>query len=402
LNVQEAILFSNESILAQAGKMQADEIDECSRLISKFGKEQNATELIKHFQLKTSGRTHFLHATVLAVGIILTLLYDADMPIKVVRGHTRYLTNILRNPLLAKSDLLTLPQITELGSEISALKTSSPVTPQSVSTNAAPKHRHPRPAMLDSDLQKAPVQTMLDEEIVTPEFTPVSTYESKISSRSQSVQVSHTVGQRDTATMVNEVQVQSDKLNRQSSEWVPAFLDGAAPAGKGSPSGSRFFLRSVEPSLADVIYPCVLIPRLKHQSLEGEVKDYLKEELPNIFLAFGWRLESFVIDGAYLQWLARIPPTIAPATHIKIIRTQTSQGILTNFANLNRDNMLKDFWAPGYLLGSGLRLLPADAIAEFIKMNRRQHYLEENTFRVSDVNYPSNHDYWSQSKLNPI
>jgi REP element-mobilizing transposase RayT len=128
----------------------------------------------------------------------------------------------------------------------------------------------------------------------------------------------------------------------------------------------------------DVYYACLLVPRIRTHVLDGDCANYLRGELPNVFQAYGWRLEELIIDHSYLQWVVRIPPTIAPAAHIKVIRRQSSQMILTNFARFNRNEFLRDFWSPGYLLGGGRRLIPAAEIAEFIRINRKQYYSEEN------------------------
>jgi hypothetical protein len=51
--------------------------------------------------------------------------------------------------------------------------------------------------------------------------------------------------------------------------------------------------------------------------------------------------------------------------------------ILTNFARFNRNEFLRDFWSPGYLLGGGRHLIPEAEIAEFIRMNRKQFYPQD-------------------------
>jgi REP element-mobilizing transposase RayT len=140
---------------------------------------------------------------------------------------------------------------------------------------------------------------------------------------------------------------------------------------------TRSSLGPAEPSLFDVYYACVLVPRIQTHELEDDCASFLKVELPNIFLAYSWRLEELVINRAYMQWVVRIPPTVAPASHIKVIRRDSSQLILSNFARFTRNEFLKDFWSPGYLLGGGRHLIPEAEIAEFTRMNRKQFYSQD-------------------------
>ena len=67
-------------------------------------------------------------------------------------------------------------------------------------------------------------------------------------------------------------------------------------------------LSPTEPSLFDVYYACLLIPRIKTHELDSDCAAFLRSELPNIFLAYSWRLEELVIDRSYLQSVVRIPP----------------------------------------------------------------------------------------------
>ena len=121
-----------------------------------------------------------------------------------------------------------------------------------------------------------------------------------------------------------------------------------------------------------------IVPRINTHLLDGDCANYLKAELPKIFMAYGWRLEELIINQSYLQWVVRIPPTIAPAAHIKVIRRETSQMILANFARFSRNEFLREFWSPGYLLGGGRSLIPESEIDEFIKLNHRQYYYDDN------------------------
>ena len=133
-----------------------------------------------------------------------------------------------------------------------------------------------------------------------------------------------------------------------------------------------------DPGLCDVNYACLLIPRVASQVLDGDLADYLKREIPNIFIAHGWLLKVLEIEPTHLQWLVSIPPSMAPEDHIHVVRQLSSQLILTNFAKFDKKKYIRDYWAPGYLLSSGKQLIPREGITAFIQMNRERYYCEEN------------------------
>jgi hypothetical protein len=121
-------------------------------------------------------------------------------------------------------------------------------------------------------------------------------------------------------------------------------------------------------------YACLLIPRFLSTPITLEVRNMLTEEMGNIFLSNGWKLESLVIDKDSMQWVGLLPSTIAPAKHIKVVREATTRLVTPFFMKLTNHGLLRDFWAPGQLLESGNELISRYEIDEFIENNRRQYY----------------------------
>ena len=393
LDVQEAILFSNEDILAQAGKMQPDAIEECSRLVGKFEKEKDAAEVIKPVHLKTTSTNHLMHSSVLAVGILLTLLYDADTPYKIMRTHTRYLTNILKNPQLSNPEVHILPEIPETRKDNRNLPPVLRDLDSSIPSNDTPKTYQPRPVQPYRRLLRNHSKPAFPKARANSTFHMDDNFGENISMPSVDTPTEHTNGWDTPAAWADLMHPQPGNQDQQTSAWASQTLDLTGSPVQVMGELPRYSLCSADPSLFNVYYSCLLIPRIKSQLLDGDLGNFLKEDFPKIFQAFGWRLEIFEIDRSYLQWLVRIPPTTAPARHINVVRMQSSQEILKTFASLNRNHLLRDFWAPGYLLGCGPRLLPTGDITEFIRMNRRQHYPEENLSRFPQSRYQTYNSY---------
>ncbi|HEY5271360.1 MAG TPA: transposase [Anaerolineales bacterium] len=379
LNVQEAFLVSKTDILAHSGELPTEAVEECSKLVRKYWEENSTAELIKPVRLETTRKEHLLSATVLAVGIILALTFDAETPFDIMRSQTRHLTSVLKNPQLSLPDVLILPK----NPETQVAKRPAPLASLEFISNDFDKSR---PASSDSipDLQgnklgRYPEGTAFRQEsadldpYLDPDFGEDRTTQSVRSARE------HMAERESPIAWTDPSQPEARNQHEQSSVWIreyPHVETKSTMNVTGELTHSS--LSPTDPSLFDVYYACLLVPRIRTHVLDGDCANYLRGELPNVFLAYGWRLEELIIDHSYLQWLVRIPPTIAPAAHIKVIRRQSSQMILTNFARFNRNEFLRDFWSPGYLLGGGRVLIPAAEIAEFIRINRKQYYSEEN------------------------
>jgi len=394
LDIQEAILFSSEDILAQAGKMDVDTIEECSKLVGKFHVEKSTSEILKPIQLKTTKTNHYIHANILAVGIILALLYDADTPLRNIRLQSRYLTNILKNPQLTMPEIFVLPTTSEGGTEEYQLEAPTQRTYSGNAHKRTTKPQHPRMTFQSYRMRKHQIETTLRQEVTTgismEDFEPA---ENSNGTPANSPQVNAVEELLSAGSRIASHTAQ-DEGDHQKSHWDQETLLPTSSSVQIPRSVHHFSLCSTDTSMFDVFYSCLLIPRLKSQSLEGDLANFLKEMLPDVFLANSWRLTAVDIGSSFMQWLVRIPPTIAPAEHINIVRTQSSRKILSVFTRLNRDELLKDFWAPGYLLGSGQSLFSEEDINLFIQLNRKQYYPEDNGAGAPERKYQLKHNIY--------
>ena len=77
----------------------------------------------------------------------------------------------------------------------------------------------------------------------------------------------------------------------------------------------------------DLNYACLLVPRFGTHHLTGDLSERLSKWMPNICIAFGWRLEHLSVRPDYLQWVVNVPPTTSPGYLMRIMRKQTSNKI---------------------------------------------------------------------------
>jgi len=74
-----------------------------------------------------------------------------------------------------------------------------------------------------------------------------------------------------------------------------------------------------------------------------------------------------------MQWIAAIPPIIAPAFQIKTIRKETSKLIFEKFPKISMDGLMKDFWVPGYLVAIGSERISEIEKEELIENNQQRY-----------------------------
>jgi REP element-mobilizing transposase RayT len=379
LIIQEAILVSNTNILAHSGELPKEAVEECSRLVRKCWGENSTGELIKPVRLNTTSKDHLLSVTLVAVGIILALSFDAETPFDILRSQTRYLTNVLKNPRLSLPEVHILPK----NPETQVIRQMPHPGSLEIYADDFDVSKPPSDAS-SPDLQDNKLEGIKEEPALRQESTELDPYrnpdygELTVSQPVYATKES-TAGLESPTTWTKPMQPKEENYYTQTAFVIqedPPVENNSAINVTGELVRCSF--TPTDSSRFDVYYACLLVPRINTHLLDGDIANYLKEELPKIFMAYGWRLEELIINQSYLQWVVRIPPTLAPASHIKVIMRVTSQIILSNFARFSRNEFLREFWSPGYLLGGGRCLIPQTEIAEFIRMNRRQYYSDEN------------------------
>jgi REP element-mobilizing transposase RayT len=131
-------------------------------------------------------------------------------------------------------------------------------------------------------------------------------------------------------------------------------------------------LEPVSPSVYNLTYACLLIPRFPEHLLAGDLAERMREWVPQLCIAFGWRIERLSVHPDYLQWIVNVPPSSSPGYLMRIVRQHTSEKIFEEFPRFHKENPSNDFWAPGYLIMGGTQTPPAQLIREFIDQTRER------------------------------
>lgn len=136
-------------------------------------------------------------------------------------------------------------------------------------------------------------------------------------------------------------------------------------------------LEPISPGLALLNYTCVLVPRLPHHYLTGELPERLQQWVQQLSLAFGWRLEAIAVRPEYLQWTVQVAPSVSPGNIVRVVRQRTSLNIFSQFELLRDDNPSGDFWATGYLIVSGAQPPSAQLLRDYIAQTRKRQGIDK-------------------------
>lgn len=169
-----------------------------------------------------------------------------------------------------------------------------------------------------------------------------------------------------------------DEHEGPADDFEPELTRAQAP---GLPQDKQIFaanadveasaLEAAAASNYDLHYTYIMIPRLPSHRLEGDLAERLAHWMPQLCLAFGWRLDTLNVQPDFMLWTISIAPDMSPDAVANTLDKYLSERIFEEFPPLKRDNPSGMFWAPGFLILSGA--IPGDStISKYIQQTRRR------------------------------
>ena len=377
-SAQAALITRKNNLWAYAGQLSQDAAKELALTVTRHWDGKKGSDLLRFVRLEATKAEHMLYATRLADDVVLALVFDAETPFSTIRMQAGQLVNRLSSPGLTEAmepveekkqapasheaptqdaeedDVSEFPNITNILNDV------PPPSPSARGSNAPLEQTGTRPS--NSRPRK-----------YSRESSPaVHVDDLLISNQNNEQTVEHVVEDLD-ATMPSKSRKRPETPIRRPGTGE---LDETRPHSITEVAG-RVMLDPITPGLYNLTYACLLVPRFTSHYLTGDISDRLSEWLPQICVAFGWRLEYLAVRPEYVQWVVNVPPAASPGYLMRIMRQQTSEKIFGEFPRMKKENPSGDFWAPGYLIMGGTQPHPPQLVKDYIKQTRVRQGIEQ-------------------------
>jgi REP element-mobilizing transposase RayT len=375
-SAQAALITRGDSLWAYAGQLSQGAAKELAVAVTRHWDGQKGSDLLRFVRLEATKAEHMLYATRLADDVVLALVFDAETPFSTIRSQagqlvTRLSTQapeVVEQPVLQKPRSASYDAPTEYLEEEGNGDLDIPSIADILSDVPPPR---PEPGM----------RSRADEEDFGqhPSRSRQYSRESSPARHSNEVMVSNQENEQTVEHVVEDLDATMPSKSRPRPETpirrpMPGELDETRPHSITEVAG-RVMLEPISPGLYNLTYACLLVPRFSSHYLTGDMADRVSEWLPQICIAFGWRLEYLAVRPEYVQWVLNVPPATSPGYLMRIVRQQTSEKIFAEFPRLKKENPSGDFWAPGYLIMGGTQPHPPQLVKDYIKQTRtRQGY----------------------------
>jgi REP element-mobilizing transposase RayT len=374
-SAQAALITRKSSMWAYAGQLSQEAAKELTVAVTRHWDGQRGSDLLRFVRLESTKAEHMLYATRLADDVVLALVFDAETPFSTIRTQAGQLVNRLSTPGLTEAlepvrEQQPLPASHEAPTQIPEEEETDSEIPniasilQDVPPPSPSLEKPSQPSAQNSDQPSA-------SRPYSRESSPAVHVNDLLMANQNDQTVEHVVEELD-STMPSKSRRRPETPVRRP---APGELDETRPHSITEVAG-RVMLEPITPGLYNLTYACLLVPRFTSHYLTGDLSDRLSEWIPQICVAFGWRLEYLAVRPEYVQWVVNVPPSASPGYLMRIMRQQTSEKIFAEFPRLKKENPSGDFWAPGYLIMGGTQPHPPQLVKDYIKQTRIRQGLE--------------------------
>lgn len=382
-SAQAALITRGEALWAYAGQLSQHAAKELAVTVTRHWDGQKGSDLLRFVRLEATKAEHMLYATRIADDVVLALVFDAETPFSTIRTQAGQLAQSLSIPTVEdeKPVVQQAPPSSKHEAKTETLEEEEEEQSNQFPNIAAilsdvpPPQPEPNAGMIplpDKDLFGTRPSSPRTNQYSRESSPAIRIDELLVSNQSNEQTVEHVVTDFD-ATLPSKSQRRPETPVRRP---MPGELDETRPHSITEVAG-RVMLESISAGLYNLTYACLLVPRFSSHYLTGDISDKLSEWLPQICIAFGWRLEYLAVRPEYVQWVVNVPPATSPGYLMRIMRQQTSEKTFSEFPRMKKENPSGDFWAPGYLIMGGTQPHPPQLVKDYIKQTRtRQGYAQ--------------------------
>jgi REP element-mobilizing transposase RayT/CheY-like chemotaxis protein len=350
-SAQEALLIQNHALWSYTGQLSEDSVQEVDHLIAKSWDGKNKADLMRFIKLETTQTEHALYATLIAVGVILAMVFDAEILFSIVRNQTNELATTLLLP----------------GGENGQVKVLS-------WKDADGKQKIEEKAISLKQFNKSPFYPRIDDDEINSSSDIFNAFvNNHLADQLFNVKTNATSDPDLSGNF--QVHQATEKHTRTSRDSTEIKANTIMNDGQFEEERPSILLEPVSDGLYNLTYSCLLIPRFCSHHLTKDRINLVSECMREIYTSYGWRLEYLEAKPDYLRWVASIPPTIALSEHLDIVRKETSKRLFDDFPPYKQENLSSDYWAPGYLIMGGKNAMSDQFIMAYTKQCRQKYGL---------------------------
>ncbi len=371
-SAQASLITKKADIWAYAGELPQPAAEELARTVSEHFEDGGGSDLARFVKLEETGSEYMLYATGLGGDFVLATVFNAETPFSKIRAQASNLAVALSTP---PAPIVEEEPVEEFSDEDLLLESEGEMelwpllddVPPPIPTDWVPEKtvKDGNESLLEELLEDSQQDEFSTETVAMQSAVKPAVVQEEPQPEPQPL-TGETIVSKSTQRAAKQIEETTKVSPRRD------FEEEDLPKPEAD-----IDVEPVSPSMYNLTYACVLIPRFPHHHLTGESAKRLTDWITQLCIAFGWRLEQLSIRPDYMQWLVNVPPNTSPGYLMRTIREHTSRRMFVEFPVTEEDNPSGDFWAPGYLILGSPQPPPASLVQEFMQNTRSRQGLQE-------------------------
>ena len=399
-SAQATLIIRNRKMWSYAGQLLESATSE---LVQVVNEDKITGDLLKFLRLDATKAEHMLYATQLGENINLAMVFDAETPFSAIRHQATHLADSLEFSLQEATPTLPseksssqktetedfldifdfegedgdLSQFSNISDILENIPNPNPFSASTEGKTSTLREELTANGQMHSPKTETRPSTPVKNSSVSPRKSPQVTSGRMLFQDEGPREVDLEATQVQESRSKYDLDLEVTRVGKTNRPETPLHnpgsdeLDVTRPHSRSRAAG-LVNLQPASPGMYDLTYACLLIPRFGSHHLTGDLAVRISEWIPNICIAYGWRLEYISVRPDYLQWVVNVPPSSSPGHLMRVMRKQTSEKIFEDFLRLKKENPSGDFWAPGYLIMGGSQPHPSKLVKDYIQSTRER------------------------------
>jgi len=369
-----ALITRGSQLWAYAGELPQLAAEELAGAVGHYWAHVGGSDLARFIRLDSTSSEYMMYATSLGDDYVLALAFETEMPFTEMRTHAGDLARKLSTPPVDDTGARVVDSAPEPEAAFEVVvPTDENTNSDFINQDLPPIPTDWRPDQDVSEGRQAFFEDLLasmdipqpngvgvGEEHLTPAEPVGSSIDSSVPP--PPIEVPTDAPPPSAEDLEAALDLSLADTNPTQIKEKETFSEAEAPIKELKPGA----LEPDTPTLHNLTYASVLVPRLPQHHLVGDLATFLTRWVTQISVAFGWRLEHLAIRPDYLNWIAVVPPNSSPGMMVHNVRQESSKHIFSQFPQMERDNPSGEFWASGYLIVNGRDPFSRQMVQEFI------------------------------------
>ncbi len=294
-SAQDALLIHTRDAFTQSGQLGQTAAREIVSIMARYTGIQVECDFARFIRLSSDGSEHLVYAVPMAGRVLLALVFPPTASLTKISAQTHQMARFLTeqfSPSYTPAAVEAQPEI--VGDFQEAQSIPGPASPRKTAELALEDFLSQFPSPQPTPKSQTEARFLFPWEIEAGQPEPLPSALPPLPPAQDEPFRSIEANLNPPSIMESPTRSSASFHIEETQPGIPLGLEDTQPVKVGSNRHPTDQAIS-NTILANLVYTCILLPRLPEHTLSGDLAHHLAEWMPELCLAFGWQIEGLVI-----------------------------------------------------------------------------------------------------------